>query len=264
MQEARWEEAVDILERRVEALANPTERVDVLMQAASLWADKIGDGGSAAQVYERVLQIDPGHQTASLELEQLYRQRKSWMKLVDLLLARTEFAPDAPARIALLVQVAEIYEQQLDDRDSAFVTLQAAFREDYSNDHVAEELRAPGHRGRQVERADRRLHPGGAGDRRSQAGGRSVGEDRALVRLGAPPRRLRHRLGAAGAAARQRARRRAAGAGGLLPQAEALERPGHRAGPPRRVSRRSRRRGSTSSCSWPTPTRRRSATPRRR
>ena len=26
------------------------------------------------------------------------------------------------------------------DRDSAFVTLQAAFREDYSNDHVAKEL----------------------------------------------------------------------------------------------------------------------------
>ncbi|HVV52461.1 MAG TPA: tetratricopeptide repeat protein, partial [Polyangia bacterium] len=140
MQEARWEEAVDILERRVEALANPTERVDVLMQAASLWADKIGDGGSAAQVYERVLQIDPGHQTASLELEQLYRQRKSWVKLVDLLLARTEFAADAAARIALLIQVAEIYEQQLNDRDSAFVTLQAAFREDYSNDQVALEL----------------------------------------------------------------------------------------------------------------------------
>ena len=140
MQEARWEEAVDILERRAGALANPTERVDVLMQAASLWADKIGDGGSAASVYERVLQIDPSHQIASIELEALYRQRKSWVKLVDLLLARTEFAPDAPARISLLVQVAEIYEQQLSDRDSAFVTLQAAFREDYSNDHVAKEL----------------------------------------------------------------------------------------------------------------------------
>ncbi|MFL5304124.1 MAG: tetratricopeptide repeat protein [Polyangia bacterium] len=140
MQEARWEEAVDILERRTQALANPAERVDVLMQAASLWADKIGDGGSAAEVYERVLQIDPSNGTASIELEQLYRQRKSWVKLVDLLLARTEFAPDAASRIQLLVQVGEVYEQQLDDRDSAFVTLQAAFREDYSNDHVAKEL----------------------------------------------------------------------------------------------------------------------------
>ena len=47
---------------------------------------------------------------------------------------------DAAARIALLVQVAEIYEQQLGDRENAFVALQAAFREDYSNDHVAKEL----------------------------------------------------------------------------------------------------------------------------
>jgi tetratricopeptide (TPR) repeat protein len=140
MQEARWEEAVDILERRAKALASPNDRVDVLMQAASLWGDKIGDGGSAAEVYERVLQIDPGHQLASVELEQLYRQRKSWVKLVDLLLARTEFSPDAATRLQLLTQVSETYEQQLGDRDSAFVTLQAAFREDYSNDHVAKEL----------------------------------------------------------------------------------------------------------------------------
>ena len=98
-QEARWEECVEILERRAQALATPSEQVDVLMQVASLWTDKIGDGGSAAEVYERVLQIDAGNMTASHELEQLYRQRKSWVKLIDLLLARTEFVPDAPARI---------------------------------------------------------------------------------------------------------------------------------------------------------------------
>jgi len=140
MQEARWEDAVDILERRAQALANPAEQVDVLMQAAALWADKIGDGGSAAQVYERILAIDPSNAAASVELEQLYRQRKSWHKMVELLIARTEFVSEPKARIGLLVQVAEIYEQQLDDRESGFVTLQAAFREDYSNDHVAKEL----------------------------------------------------------------------------------------------------------------------------
>jgi tetratricopeptide (TPR) repeat protein len=140
MQEARWEDAVDILERRAQALANPMEQVDVLMQVAALWADKIGDGGSAAEVYERILQLDASNQAASQELEQLYRQRKSWVKLIDLLLARTEFVSETAPRINLLVQVAETYEQQLDDRESAFVTLQAAFREDYSNDHVAKQL----------------------------------------------------------------------------------------------------------------------------
>ena len=127
----------------------------------------------------------PGNQTASIELERLYRQRKSWVKLVDLLLARTEFAPDAPARIALLVQMAETYEQQLNDRDSAFVTLQAAFREDYSNDHVAKELE------RLATAADKWNELIGdytqvvQGIARSQDGRRPVGQDRALVRLGA-------------------------------------------------------------------------------
>jgi hypothetical protein len=55
-----------------------------------------------AEVYERVLQIDPGPPARVDELEQLYRQRKSWVKLVDLLLARTEFSPDAATRISLL------------------------------------------------------------------------------------------------------------------------------------------------------------------
>ena len=139
-QEARWEECVEILERRANALATPSEQVDVLMQVASLWTDKIGDGGSAAEVYERVLQIDAGNMTASHELDQLYRQRKSWVKLIDLLLSRTDFVPDAPARITLFTQMAETYEHQLGDRENAFVALQAAFREDYSNDHVAKEL----------------------------------------------------------------------------------------------------------------------------
>jgi tetratricopeptide (TPR) repeat protein len=112
----------------------------VLMQVASIWVDKIGDGAAAAEVYERILALDAGNLGASTELEQLYRQRKSWMKLIDLLLSRTEFVSDTKERITVLCQVAEIYEQQLGDRESGFVTLQAAFREDYSNDFVAKEL----------------------------------------------------------------------------------------------------------------------------
>ena len=81
--------------------------------------------------------------------------------------------------------MAEIYEQQLGDRESAFVTLQAAFREDYSNDHVAKELE------RLATATDKWNELLGEytqvvqGISRAEAGGGSVGEDRALVRLGA-------------------------------------------------------------------------------
>ena len=139
-QEARWEECVEVLERRAAVLASPDEKVDVLMQAAAIWADKVGDGGAATDVYERVLQIAPSNLQASANLEELYRQRKVWPRLVELLLARIEYVEGSDERIKLFLDIASIYEEQLGDRDSAFVTLQAAFREDYSNDRVAREL----------------------------------------------------------------------------------------------------------------------------
>jgi tetratricopeptide (TPR) repeat protein len=139
-QEGRWEECVEVLERRVAALASPAEKVDVLMQTASIWAEKIGDGAAAAEAYERVLELDPSSVLASTALEELYRQRKVWPRLVELLLARIDYVDGPAERIHLLCEIATVYEEQMDDRDSAFVTLQAAFREDYSNDHVAEEL----------------------------------------------------------------------------------------------------------------------------
>jgi tetratricopeptide (TPR) repeat protein len=139
-QEARWEECVEVLERRVAALSSPGEKVDVLMQAASIWAEKVGDGAAAAEAYERVLELDPSNVLASTALEELYRQRKVWPRLVELLIARIEYVDGPVERIRLLCDVATVYEEELDDRDSAFVTLQAAFREDYSNDHVAKEL----------------------------------------------------------------------------------------------------------------------------
>ena len=139
-QEARWEECVEVLERRAAALSSSDEKVEVLMQAASVWADKVGDGGAAAEAYERVLEIDPSNFVASTSLEELYRQRNVWPRLIELLLARTEYVDGPADRIKLFIDIATVYEAQLGDRDSAFVTLQAAFREDYSNDHVAEEL----------------------------------------------------------------------------------------------------------------------------
>ena len=167
MQEARWEEASTSSSGARKALASPNDRVDVLMQAASLWADKIGDGGSAAEVYERVLQIDPGHQTASIELEQLYRQRKSWVKLVELLLARTEFSPDAATRIAAaragggdLRAAARRSRERV--RDAAGGVPRGLLERPRRQG-----AGAAGDGGRQVERADRRVHAGRAGDRRS-------------------------------------------------------------------------------------------------
>ena len=76
-QEARWEEAVDILEQRVEALAD-ADRAGRRPHAGRLAVGRqdrrrrLGRAGLRARAADR-----SGEQTASLELEQLYRQRKA-------------------------------------------------------------------------------------------------------------------------------------------------------------------------------------------
>src|SRR5262249_61732676 len=101
---------------------------------------KVGEKQRAALVYERVLSVDPANMTASLQLEQMYRDEYQWEKLIELLLGRVEHTPEAAQRIDILQGVARTYENELSQPEAAFVALQAAFREDYANDSTAKEL----------------------------------------------------------------------------------------------------------------------------
>jgi tetratricopeptide (TPR) repeat protein len=138
--EARWEECIQTLERKAKVLDDDKQKVEVLLQAAAVWEDKIGDRDRAGDVYERILQLDSQNMTASIQLEQVYRGQESWEKLIELLLARVEFTPEAETRINIFQSVAEIYEKEVGDQEGAFVVLQAAFRENYANQAVSMEL----------------------------------------------------------------------------------------------------------------------------
>src|SRR5262249_29140236 len=133
-------ECIGALERKANVLDDPAQRVEVLLQAASVWEDKIGDRDRAGEVYERILQLDSQNMTASLQLEQVYEAQQAWEKLVELLLARVEFTPDSSQRISFLQKVSETYEKKLGDQEGAFVVLQAAFRENYADASVSGEL----------------------------------------------------------------------------------------------------------------------------
>jgi tetratricopeptide (TPR) repeat protein len=139
-QEARWEECIAVLQRKAEVVETPVEQIDVLLQSAQVWQDKLSQRDNAAQVYERVLGIDAANLTASIQLEEIYRESGHWEKLIELLLGRVEHTQDAAQRIEILQGVARTYEAELKQPDAAFVALQAAFREDYANDSTAKEL----------------------------------------------------------------------------------------------------------------------------
>ncbi len=138
--EGRWEESVDVLEKRALVLDDDQQRCETLLQAATIWEQNAADLTRAADVYERVRRADPSHQIACERLEAIYEQQGRWAELVDILLERSESADDIDHQIQILHNVATIYEQELGDQESAFYVLQAAFNRDHAHEQTAREL----------------------------------------------------------------------------------------------------------------------------
>src|ERR1700733_2040509 len=86
VREGRWEESIDVLEKRALVLDDEGQRRDALLQAASTWEEKVEDLTGAAAVYERVRSMDPTNAVASDRLEAIYKQQAKWTELIDILL----------------------------------------------------------------------------------------------------------------------------------------------------------------------------------
>ena len=207
---------------RAEGAARSTTRrrkVEMLLQAASVWEDKIGDRDRAGDVYERILQLDAQNMTASLQLEQVYRAQGIVGEAHRAACSRASSSPAESAE-----RVADPAEGRRDLRAGG---RRPGGRVRRAPGGVPRELRRPGGLGRaraagdgdqQVERPARRVHADRAADPRSGDGGGPVGQDRPLVRRAPRPPRLRHRLRAAGADAGAGEHRGAGEPGRLLPQ----------------------------------------------
>ena len=73
------------------SLDDEAQRRETLLQAAATWEEKVEDLTRAAQVYERVRAPRPGERRRRRErLEAIYRQQYKWTELVEILLERSE------------------------------------------------------------------------------------------------------------------------------------------------------------------------------
>ncbi len=138
--EGRWEETIDVLERRAAVQDDLHSTNETLLQAAAIWEERVGNRGQAAREYERVRALDPGNGTVAAQLEQIYRAEKNWERLTEILLEHVEHSTDTIDRIGTLQTVAQIYEVEMKDPEKAYYVLQHAFQEDFSNESTSREL----------------------------------------------------------------------------------------------------------------------------
>lgn len=157
---ADWPAVDAVLARRIEAASSKDARAKLLVDRAEVAAAHRDDpeGGLAYLIeadeaagpgpgpdhlvagLELFLRFDASRVEAARRLQRRYKARKSWPRLVNVLMLEQRAATDPAERVSLALRAAEVAEQKLEDPAAALRVVVAAFK---ANPEAAE-LRARG------------------------------------------------------------------------------------------------------------------------
>ncbi len=138
--EGEWVDCIEVMERRVTALEDPSRQVGVLLAIAAMWAEHASDADRGTSAYERILELEPMHGVAFAQLEQLHRDAGRWENLVEIYLNRVDNSEDLAEVIDLYRRVADTNEKHLKDLPQALAALMLAWQQDFTNAQTANEL----------------------------------------------------------------------------------------------------------------------------
>jgi tetratricopeptide (TPR) repeat protein len=138
--EEKWTDVIDVKMQRAAALAEASEQIGELRSVAALWREQAGDPDGARTAYEKILEIDPTHDEAFVELEKLHQAANRWEPLVELYLARLETRDATSEKTELLRKIARAFEEKLDDKNQALDALMNALGMDFHDRETARYL----------------------------------------------------------------------------------------------------------------------------
>ncbi len=138
--EGMSEDAIRVMERRAQVLEPAERKIEQLIEIANMWAESVGDPDRGTSAYQRILETEPMHELAFERLEQLHKEAGRWEDLIEMYLGRADATEDGDEQVGLLRNVAEVYEEQLDDKEQAFEALQLAWSINFSDNVTSAEL----------------------------------------------------------------------------------------------------------------------------
>ncbi len=156
----RWVELADVLAREATAAVGAKDIAAATafrQRLAELKETRLLDREGALALYEEILaarpedpqalsriegllQRDPAHARAASVLERAYAATGAWAKYAAVLELRAGERPDPVERKALFLELADVREKRLGNRELAFVALCRAFRDDPADGALRGEL----------------------------------------------------------------------------------------------------------------------------
>jgi tetratricopeptide (TPR) repeat protein len=155
-QAGRWEALARLLGRKLEHISGKP-LVEAHLRLGRLWGERLQNPEEGIRHLSAALRLDPEHAVGNDELgryldDQLMRARVAdvlepvfaavhdWPRLVQIQEIKLEQAADEDTRVRILLRIAQIHEEQLEDLEQAFNGFARVFREQPFNRYVRDQL----------------------------------------------------------------------------------------------------------------------------
>jgi tetratricopeptide (TPR) repeat protein len=146
-----WPELLSVLQHEAELATDAAEGISYQYRIAELYEKHLDDTTRAIELYRDLLQQMPDHAPtlealegiksgakdplgAALVLEPIYDATGEWNKLISVLEVQVKAADDPYQKVELLHRIARLYEEMLQDHNSAFDTYARAVQQDIANE----------------------------------------------------------------------------------------------------------------------------------
>ena len=120
IQREQWADYMDMINRELQALNNPSRALERLEQLGELFEYHYDSPVKAIDVYEKIRELESGHEIAGQALERLYRLDGQWQQLRQLLEERADKTTDEGREAAIRGELAELLEWRLEHLSAAF------------------------------------------------------------------------------------------------------------------------------------------------
>jgi tetratricopeptide (TPR) repeat protein len=123
----RWNDLSRFLERLIDLADSPSARTPLRLELSRLNRERFEALDTAIELLRMVLEEEPGHADAVVELSELYEKTQRDQELAELLNDQIEVAKsrkDSDAELRFQVRLGEVYENRLGDRARAIDTYQ--------------------------------------------------------------------------------------------------------------------------------------------
>lgn len=127
-----WESLVEVLRAEAANRTDPLERANSLFQAGTIWETQLGKPQTAAEIFQEVLRLAPGHVAALRTLERLAIASGDLAEQIRVLERQTQSGA-AANKVAAYLRLARLYLDRKNEPARAIQCCEAALAIDPSN-----------------------------------------------------------------------------------------------------------------------------------